>query len=326
MFRDPLLLVPNMAFFILLMWQLPSARRKICITLSSVFNNFYLLEQNPSATTLHVISDGPTTQYRSKKNFYLLSTMPFRFGFNRVTWNFLEAGHGKGPADGVGAAIKRNADAIVARGIDIPSGEILFDVLSKEQSKIKLFHVTEEDISAKDALLPNQLETVHGTMKIHQIFTNNPGHIKWRVLSCFCSAPEECKCYGPQTVAIQRDEPTTSQEGSPLDLQPPEMDIQPSTLVPISEITDQLIGQWCAIQYDQDVYPGIIQDVDAAGCTLVKTMSIIGKNRFFWPMKDDVLWYQPHDLLGLVPEPQPVTERHMRLPENVWEMLCSLRE
>lgn len=77
------------------------------------------------------------------------------------------------------------------------------------------------------------------------------------------------------------------------------MDTQPSTPVPVSELTDQLIGQWCAIQYDQDVYPGIIQDVDAAGCTLVKTMCII----IFWPMKDDVLWYQPHDLLGLVPEP-----------------------
>ncbi len=97
--------------------------------------------------------------------------MPFRFGFSRVTWNFLEAGHGKGPADGVGAATKRNADAIVAREIDVPSSEVLFDVLSKEQSKIKLFHVTKEDISAKDALLPNQLETVHGRK-----------YIRWSIL------------------------------------------------------------------------------------------------------------------------------------------------
>lgn len=67
----------------------------------------YLKEQVPSATTLHVISDGPTTQYRSKKNFFLLSTVPFDLGFQRLTWNFLEAGHGKGPADGVGAAVKR---------------------------------------------------------------------------------------------------------------------------------------------------------------------------------------------------------------------------
>lgn len=79
------------------------------------------------------------------------------------------------------------------------------------------------------------------------------------------------------------------------------MDTQPSKLVLVSEITDQLIGRQCADQFDQDVYPGIIQDVDAAGCTLVKTMSIISKNRFFWLMKDDVLWYEPHDLLGLAP-------------------------
>ena len=51
---------------------------------------------------------------KAKKNFFLLTTIPFNFGFERLTWNFLEAGHGKGPADGVGAAVKRRADALVA--------------------------------------------------------------------------------------------------------------------------------------------------------------------------------------------------------------------
>lgn len=36
----------------------------------------YLKELNTAATTLHVISDGPTTQYRSKKNFFFLSKIP----------------------------------------------------------------------------------------------------------------------------------------------------------------------------------------------------------------------------------------------------------
>lgn len=159
-----------------------------------------------------------------------------------------------------------------------------------------------------------------------QIFTKDPGHIKWRDVSCFCSVPKECKCYGPHAVAIKQDGPTTSQEGLPQE--PPEMDT-PSTFVPISDITDQLIGKWCIVQYDGCLYPGIIQDVDTEGCAFVKTMNCIGRtssNRFFWPSTDDVLWYQPQDVLGLVPEPQPVTKRHMMLPVNVWEKLCSLRE
>ena len=73
--------------------------------LSPVLSHFR--ELIPSLNTLHMISDGPTTQYRSKKNFFCLSSVPFKLGFKKVTWNFLEAGHGKGAADGVGAALKR---------------------------------------------------------------------------------------------------------------------------------------------------------------------------------------------------------------------------
>lgn len=36
-----------------------------------------------------------------------------------VTWTFLEAAHGKGPADGIGAAVKCAADRLVANGHDI---------------------------------------------------------------------------------------------------------------------------------------------------------------------------------------------------------------
>lgn len=37
-------------------------------------------------------------------------------GFKSWQWLYSEAGHGKGAPDGVGAAIKRQADAHVARG------------------------------------------------------------------------------------------------------------------------------------------------------------------------------------------------------------------
>lgn len=57
--------------------------------------------KKPSLTTLHCMSDGPVTQYRNKKNFYLLSTVPFLMGFKEVTWNFSEKSHGKGAPDGV---------------------------------------------------------------------------------------------------------------------------------------------------------------------------------------------------------------------------------
>ncbi|GAA6097173.1 uncharacterized protein LOC118231110 [Tachysurus ichikawai] len=31
------------------------------------------------------------------KNFYFFTNIPYQMGWKKLTWNFLEAGHGKGP-------------------------------------------------------------------------------------------------------------------------------------------------------------------------------------------------------------------------------------
>ena len=42
------------------------------------------------------------------------------FSGTNSTWNFFEASHGKGAADGVGGVLKRTADQIVKQGTDLP--------------------------------------------------------------------------------------------------------------------------------------------------------------------------------------------------------------
>ncbi|XP_063044641.1 uncharacterized protein LOC134438864 [Engraulis encrasicolus] len=255
------------------------------------------------ATTLHVISDGPTTQYRSKKNFFFLSQIPYEMGFSRVTWNFLEAGHGKGPADGVGAAVKRQADAIVAKGIDLPNAKMVYEQLMNQPSSIKLMYVSEEEVQEMDGVLPDRLETIKGTMAIHQIVSTEPGEIAWRVLSCFCQEPNTCQCYGLKKVQMSLPSSGPSTSGSQ----------------PIPNVHTGLVGRWCIVKYDGDPYPGIVIDVGSDSCLLVKTMSRVGINRFFWPMRDDVIWYRPEDLIRMVPEPVPVTKRHMMLEPSIWK-------
>ena len=77
--------------------------------------------------------------------------------------------------------------------------------------------------------------------------------------------------------------------------------------------------------YDGEAYPGVVQDVDEESVQ-VKTMCIIGVNRFFWPLKDDILWYRHEYFLGLVPEPKPVTKRHMMLDMSVWNEISSMMD
>ena len=154
-----------------------------------------ITESHPEVDTLNIFSDGPTTQYRQKLNFYKLSTISHEKGFTKSTWNFSEAGHGKGAPDGIGAALKRAADQIVAHGTDIPNASVLYEQLKKTGTTVKLHLVNRDEIESKtesDKATFKGLPVVPGTMKLHQIETTAPGHLSYRDVSCMCG--KVCKC------------------------------------------------------------------------------------------------------------------------------------
>ena len=67
---------------------------------------------SPKITKLHNMSDGPTTQYRNKKMFYLITQYLRQCctQLKDITYNFSEAGHGKSSVDGIGGYLKKCAD------------------------------------------------------------------------------------------------------------------------------------------------------------------------------------------------------------------------
>ena len=42
-------------------------------------------------------------------------------------------------------------------------------------------------------------------------------------------------------------------------------------------------------------------------------MMKVGGNRYKWPIKDDVLWYDYDEVVSLIPAPKPVTKRHVHI-------------
>ncbi|KAK6183523.1 hypothetical protein SNE40_010993 [Patella caerulea] len=141
---------------------------------------------HPSVNSLEFYSDGPTTQYKQKKNFYLFSTEVFKFGFTKATWNFHEGGHGKGIPDGVGASVKRSADRLVRNGTDIMNARSMMNALQKAGTTVKLYVIEEPDIKCVETSLNITLKRVPGTMKMHQLITTSPGVLKYRDVSCIC--------------------------------------------------------------------------------------------------------------------------------------------
>ena len=102
----------------------------------------WIRTQYENVKRFHFFSDGPTSQYRQKKNFAMFLSF---FSGTNSTWNFFETSHGKGAADGVGGVLKRTADQIVKQGTDLPDPRSVYEELVP-LTTVKLFFVPTKEV------------------------------------------------------------------------------------------------------------------------------------------------------------------------------------
>lgn len=150
----------------------------------------------PALSVIHFFSDGPTSQYRQKKNFFLLNLFTTKLNLSLTTWSFSESGHGKGVADGIGGATKRALDRRVYYGHDIVNATDAFNNLKTCMKSVKPFLINNSDIDNIKTLVPSNLKAIVGTMQIHQIISTVQNEILHRQLSCFCKRGQ-CACLSP---------------------------------------------------------------------------------------------------------------------------------
>ncbi|XP_063767605.1 uncharacterized protein LOC134883246 [Eleginops maclovinus] len=260
----------------------------------------YIKQEHPTVKVLHLLSDGPCSQYRQRGNFYLFCTELYQRGFGKGTWNFFEANHGKGAPDGVGGVLKRLADDLVSKGSDIPDARSLFSALARTETSIKLFFVEEEDIEKAIQAMPPNIPPVPSTMRLHQVVTQDSGTLICRDVSCLCAATTkrlECQCPGSWAFTFLPD--------------------QTPSLPAVDWTRTDTIGKWCMVRYDGDIYPGIVTATDDTAIQ-VKCMHCGGPNKFYWPSHEDVIWYLHDDVLCFIPAPLPITGRHVAIQSDTW--------
>ena len=122
--------------------------------------------------------------------------------FNKPTLHFYghltESSHGKGAADGVGAAVKRLADNLVLSGVDVSDTPKLVTNL-QERSKVEIYYVDPVPV----VQLPEELPCVRGVMKAHQVYSRTPTSIKMQPVSCYCTPGLFCQCHNPTDQHVQ---------------------------------------------------------------------------------------------------------------------------
>jgi hypothetical protein len=154
----------------------------------------------PNIDTLHILSDGPTAQYKNRFNInfmmhFIPTVIPHVLSW---TWNFGESGHGKGPMDGVGGVLKRTADTFVQRGTDITSSSIFVDTLTDACPGVKITEVPSSHIAAVKKITTTKVPSLPGIMQVHQVTwaSANPDTVTLRTLSCHeCSPDQICTHY-----------------------------------------------------------------------------------------------------------------------------------
>ncbi|CAH2086899.1 unnamed protein product [Euphydryas editha] len=162
--------------------------------------------ETPETAIIHFFSDGPSAQYRQKKNFYLLVHYTKKYQLQYTTWSFYETGHGKNVADGIGGSIKRTLDRKVCMGNDVVDAKDAYNLLTQCLKVIKVFLIDYYAIENVSNDLPNKIPVLKGTMQIHQITTSQSDEsfiIKYRDISCFCGDLRgQCACFSPKSHSV----------------------------------------------------------------------------------------------------------------------------
>lgn len=100
---------------------------------------------------------------------------------------------------------------------------------------------------------------------------------------------------------------------------PKSVPIVPSILQ-LLNVSNASIDEWCVVNYDGMPFPGQIKDVDDDSVE-VSTMSRVGNNRFFWPAREDRIWYDYDKIISGIPPVSKVTSRHHKIEESFWEAI-----
>lgn len=275
----------------------------------------------PHLKTVHYWTDSPSSQYRNKSSFFIVSDHENIFGVTAV-WNFFESGHGKGPCDGIGGTSKRTADLAIKQGkIIVQDAFDYHDKVQRYHTSASYVFVKSEDCATKrDELteINRHLHPVKGTMQLHCVIGLEKGKIATSVTSCYCSDCIQCKYHNTaeaslfkgnkKDVAVNNEsaDDTRHEEHNPGS--EGRSDVNDSE--ECSWAKEVNVGQYVATRYENDWFVGKILEVDEDDDEILITFlrpsqkTLPGTRTLYkWPVNPDELWVKPNEILCKITEP-----------------------
>jgi hypothetical protein len=114
----------------------------------------HFFDGTPGCQFLHICSDGPSSQFKNRFIFALLSKVRQHFAIQSLCWSFFASAHGKGPCDGVGGLVKRKVrQAVISRRVmSVTNAKEFCDAFNQSSSGINLQLILSTEESETKAL------------------------------------------------------------------------------------------------------------------------------------------------------------------------------
>ena len=170
--------------------------KKNSVMVLSILKKFYRIEFPTVMPTydikrVYYVTDGPVSQYRNKMIFWVIANHQRIFKCEGQ-WHYLEKGHGKGPCDGVGGSLKRDAFEATKQGKLVSNPATFYEwAKTRTRSKMNYAWVDAFDYAVtfyqRRKLVIECLQSVYGTFKLHAaVPSGNLHELAHRETSCTC--------------------------------------------------------------------------------------------------------------------------------------------
>ena len=260
----------------------------------------------PQIETLHYLSDSPTSQYRNSTIFGLMAHHKTSFNI-KATSSYFESGHGKGPYDGIGGAVKRSADTAIKKGQLIKDAKQFFEWGSEQESTsaLSFLYVDIDMVAAANTELEAMGKfSVPRTIKLHSIIPSD-GVLHSHETSCFALCCWSDNKFHPtcEGWTTHNREPPQQED----QLQQDQEDQQKPEDGEGDVHVEYAIGDYVAAKYNEDMYVGRVANIDDEEYE-INFMESIPQLSFHyrWPTKRDLLWVHHICVLCKLSEPLPI--------------------
>lgn len=148
-------------------------------------------EQGPCPVkVLHRVSDNCAAQYKSKSAFDHLIQLEEKHQI-RIVYHFTESGHGKGPSDGIGAAVKRKLELMILAGKVINNAyETYLALVQNQNEKLnqRILFVPSRELQKRVPARSKTAKTLKGTQSFHMVhqISAGSGVLVCNDLGCSC--------------------------------------------------------------------------------------------------------------------------------------------